>query len=110
MKPQDIDKIANLVVGSLAAAPGVGILGCGAVSSTVAYDPINECTDVAPFVCDVNYECGGQAQFSCTGGFNCTPTVGNEFRCDEGTGFYCGLESFTCSPLERFTPTVQLPS
>ncbi len=109
MKPQDIDKIANVVVGSLAAAQGVGILGCGSISSTQDYDPIDDCTANNPFECVVAYDCGHAGMFSCANGFTCAPTTGNLFRCDEGDGFLCGGEAFSCVPGEAFWPTAVLP-
>lgn len=63
MKPADIDRIANAVVGGLAGREA-GLLGCGAISSTEAYG----CP--AEYACDP-YECGGQGEFSCSNDFVC---------------------------------------
>ena len=107
MKPQDIDKIANLVVGSLAAAPGVGILGCGSVSSSQDYDPA--CTPNAPFQCGAGgFECGHMGLFTCGAAFDCTPTGTDMFICDQDRGFFCG-EVFSCNPQGLFWPTATLP-
>ncbi|NLS78256.1 MAG: hypothetical protein GXY76_13450 [Chloroflexi bacterium] len=107
MKPQDIDKIANVVVGSLAGASGAGVLGCGSISNTQDYDPL--CTANAPFQCVGAYECGWQGMFTCGSSFSCAPTTGNLFLCDEGTGFLCGQGAFSCTPQEAYWPTAQLP-
>ena len=93
MKPQDIDKIANLVVGSLSGVPGAGLLGCGAISSGQTYDPL--CNNPDIFVCTptASYECGGAARFSCCAGFECT----SDFYCPGPALFYCfNFEQFHC--------------
>jgi hypothetical protein len=90
MKPQDIDKIANIVVGSLSgSAAGAGLLGCGAISSAQDYE-LNECTDPSDpfFECGVpSFECGGNGIFTCCVGFDCT--IG--FTCPGPAIFGCGL-------------------
>ena len=108
MKAQDIDKIANLVVGSLSGAPGAGLLGCGAVSSGQTYDPL--CNDPAIFVCTPQeaYACGGQARFSCCAGFEC-PTVFDcpgpaLFACLNQEQFICP-RTFDCGAQDTFEPT-----
>ena len=84
MRPQDIDKIANLVVKALAASPETGLLGCGSMSSTAEYAP--DCTWNNPYECGAGgYECGVAALFSC-----------DIFYCGEGSYvFMCG-GPFTC--------------
>jgi hypothetical protein len=67
MRPQDIEKIANSVVGAFT-GPTQASAGCGAISSAESY----ECA--TGFTCGlVGYECGGQATFSCapTATFTC---------------------------------------
>ena len=92
MKAQDIDRIANAVVGSLAGARDAGLLGCGAISSTVYYTWQPGCTTGVG--CEASYECGGQELFTCCAGFACL----NSFRCPEPAGFWCQSETlFTCS-------------
>ena len=59
MKPQDADRIANAVVGSLAGARDAGLLGCGAISSTVYYTWQPGCTTGVG--CEASYECGGKS-------------------------------------------------
>lgn len=111
MRPQDVDKIANLVVGSLTGTPGFGLLGCGAISSGQNYE-LNECTDPnAPFlVCDDGgtYECGGQGNFLCCAGFTCTTTFTcpgpAPFGCLNGQQFVCA-NTFTCGEQDTFAPT-----
>jgi len=85
MRAQDIDKIAGAVVASLAGGGGVGPLGCGAMSSTIAFD--------APpaYACTGHYECGGMGRFYCPGVFDCA----TEFECPSSNPFTCG-ETFKC--------------
>jgi hypothetical protein len=96
MRPQDIDKVANLVVGSLANAGGIGILGCGSVTEQQAFNPAQEC-DVEPFyfVCDEgsDYDCGGLGDFHCCDGFTCT----TDFNCPGDARFTCPTDQdFNC--------------
>jgi len=72
MRPQDIEKIAQGVVGVFSRA-GEGSIkaGCGAFSNPQAY----ECND---FGCGANYDCGEMGNFTC---------AANEFICAEG--FFC---------------------
>jgi hypothetical protein len=72
MRPQDIEKIEQGVVGAFSQA-GEGSIkaGCGAFSNPQAY----ECAD---FSCIANYECGEMGNFSCAAA---------EFSCTEG--FFC---------------------
>ena len=108
MKPQDIDKIANLVVGSLSGAPGAGLLGCGSVTSAVDYDAA-QCVGEQLFACTDGYECGGMADFTCCQGFECLA----EFDCPGGAMFGCGGDlnfacpqvAFTCGAGDTFKPT-----
>ena len=86
MKPQDIAKIADVVVASLAGAPGAGLLGCGSVSSTVAYDHPGG-------LCEANYACGGLAAFTCWMGFGCP----EGFICAPEASFTCGAYRFVCT-------------
>ena len=85
MRPQDIDKIANVVVNSLAGT-GPGLLGCGAISATdqfVTFDQL-ECG---------TYECGGQAGFGCCAGYTCRES----FFCFFTATFACQSSLlFTC--------------
>ena len=107
MNLQDIDKIANLVVGSLSGSPGAGLLGCGAVSSTQSYDPLCERPDI--FNCAEGYECGGLADFTCCDAFECL-----DFYCPGTANFGCGGDiayfcpegaGFTCGGPDNFHPT-----
>ena len=73
MRPQDIEKIANSVVGAFS-QPSRASAGCGAISSTQEYD----CSTGYYCQSEAGYECGGQASFDCTmesfscvDGFNC---------------------------------------
>jgi len=80
MRPQDIERIAQGVVASLSQAQGGGVrTGCGNFSYP-------EYTCPESYSCEVNYECGGLAQFYC-------PLV---FNCDNG---------FQCSCIYALTPT-----
>lgn len=111
MRPQDVDKIANLVVGSLAGAPGSGLLGCGSVTSAEDYD-LTECTDPNEpfFVCDSggDYACGGLARFLCCAGFVCDTSFTcpgpSRFGCANSETFFCP-ESFVCGDQDTFDPT-----
>ena len=111
MRPQDIDKIANLVVGSLSGVPGAGLLGCGSVTSGQDFD-IVICTDpTAPFFfCDDggSYECGGEARFLCCAGFVCETDFvcpgPSRFGCASSEDFLCA-ESFVCGEQDTFDPT-----
>lgn len=112
MRPQDIDKVANLVVGSLAGASGAGILGCGAISSAQDYDPSRDCVET-PFyyTCETGqYECGGQGNFDCCDGFTCD----NDFYCPGEARFACPNdqqfscpETFQCGGADTFLVTIQ---
>ena len=106
MNPQDIDKIANAVVNSLAGA-GAGLLGCGAVSNSFEFftrDDLEcgtfECGGLALFrccgdyVCHQRFSCAGPARFASTwysahfgfcgcGGGDCTSPCPIEFWCHE---------------------------
>jgi len=90
MKPQDIEKIANVVVGAMAGARDAGLLGCGSLSSTQSYS-------AAPDeICTPLYYCGGRGAFSCSSGFTC-----EGFSCPPPEPFTCG-GTFTCEPLLQF--------
>jgi len=75
MRPQDIEKIAQGVVGVFRRT-GEGSIkaGCGAFSNPQAY----KCNDFDDFDCSANYECGEMGNFTC---------AANEFICAEG--FFC---------------------
>ncbi len=75
MRPQDIEKIAQGVVGAFSRA-GEGSIkgGCGAFSNPEAYT----CID---FGCSANYECGEAGNFTC---------VAANFSCTEG--FFCASD------------------
>ena len=80
MKAGDINSIASAVVASLA-GQDPGVLGCGAVSSTIEFDapPVYACTG--------EYECGGAAWFNCEGQvYNCV------------NDFLCSYHLFQCNP------------
>ena len=99
MNPQDIDRIANAVVNSLA-GPGPGLLGCGAVSSTIQYftDEELDCTD---------YQCGGRADFGCCEGFACSLAFwcdGASFACNWGAGFECA-DQYSCLDHNPYYPS-----
>ena len=73
MRPQDIEKIANSVVGAFS-RPSRASAGCGDFSSTQEYD----CSTGYYCQSEGGYECGGQALFdcvqevfSCVSAFNC---------------------------------------
>ena len=86
MRPQEIDKIANLVVKALATSPEAGLLGCGSLSSTTEY-----ATDCTPFTCGAGgYECGVAALFSCD--FFFCGAEGGVFVCDDA--FACDGECY----------------
>lgn len=98
MKPQDIDKIASVVVESLSGAPG--LLGCGSFTNRQRYDgPQGEC--------EVNYQCGGLGEFYCCYGFDCIAGFacpGNAaYACRNDEMFHC-LAIFTCD--QNFTGTL----
>ena len=106
MRPQDIDKIATLVVGSLAGTPGAGLLGCGSITSGQQYEAL--CVRPELFACTEDYECGGLARFACCDGFECS----TDFDCPGPSLFGCGgYVNFTCHPEgfacggESFVPT-----
>jgi hypothetical protein len=110
MKPQDIDKIANVVASSLAGSRVPGLLGCGAISNAQDYE-LNECTDPSQpfFTCDnAGYECGGAGQFLCCEGFDCLSAFycpGVEiFGCGNDREFNC-LASFQCGAADTFNLT-----
>ena len=94
MRPQDIDKIASVVVGSLAGVRDAGLLGCGAISNPVQYD-WPSCPTPANFDCGASYECGGVALFTCCENFTCS----SGFVCPNPAGFWCQNDvMFTCAP------------
>jgi len=72
MRPQDIEKIANSVVGSFSGTASVSA-GCGSASSTVEY-----MCDGFDFACQSTYECGGAGNFTCgtTFPFDCVEIFG----------------------------------
>ena len=89
MNPQDIDKIANAVVGSLVGT-GPGLLGCGDWSGMSLYD-------VQVFACTGQFDCRG---FSCLQVFDCVNVyvVRDGFwpdACEESDG-RCPAD-FTCT-------------
>ena len=72
MRPQDIEKIANSVVGAFG-RPVRASAGCSGVSDPQAYSCSGD-----PYDCSPNYVCGGQGSFSCDAeGFDCA----NNFTC-----------------------------
>ena len=71
MRPQDIEKIANSVVGVFG-RPIRASAGCSGVSDPQTFD----CGDT--YDCSVTYVCGGQGTFTCDESFVC----GGTFRCD----------------------------
>ena len=79
MRPQDIEKIANSVVGVFG-RPIRASAGCAGVSDPQAFD----CSE---YDCSVTYICGGQGTFSCGTNFGCV----GDFTCDSNfdcTGGY----------------------
>jgi hypothetical protein len=81
MRPTDVDRIADAVISSLAGT-GAGLLGCGSISSPIAFD--------VDFLDCGHFECGGAAPFSCTDRFGCGQPNG------VAAPFYCGEPGFTC--------------
>ena len=71
MRPQDIEKIANSVVGVFG-RPIRASAGCAGVSDPQTFD----CSET--YDCSVTYICGGQGTFSCGTNFGC----GGDFTCD----------------------------
>ncbi len=89
MKPQDIARIANSVVGSVGIARDAGLLGCGAISSPVQFD-------TGILSCLPNYQCGGAGLFTCCEDFACA----SAFACPGPDGFRCDIErTFSCGSL-----------
>ena len=80
MRPQDIERVANSVMGSLG-RPTRASAGCGGVSSPDTYG-----CDTS-YSCQVTtYECGGAGVFACTmEGFDC-PSM---FDCPGPDMFSC---------------------
>ncbi len=79
MRPQDIERIANSVMGAFT-GPSQASAGCGSFSST------QEFTCSTGYFCQLaqGYNCGGQALFEClTEGFGCI----ENFECP--TSFSC---------------------
>jgi hypothetical protein len=86
MNQQGIHRIAEAVVASLADGSGPGLLGCGAISSDIAY------SSDELLACQV-YECGGEGLFTCCQGFTCF----DDFTCAEGAPYGCTSRvQFTC--------------
>ena len=80
MHPQEIEKIAQGVVGAF--SPGCDPTvkaGCGAFSNPNAYD-------CALFSCGDDYECGQAAVFTCSEDFTCAQS------------FFCGCGLYTAPP------------
>lgn len=102
MKPQDIDKIANIVVESLGGGPAPGLLGCFSITSTERYyHPPGDCKGL--------FQCGGLGDFLCCETFGCP----QGFVCPGPARFNClNEEAFTCAPTgftcgtDTFTSTV----
>lgn len=92
MRAQDIDKIASAVVANLSGGDAQ-LMGCGSISSTIAYEsePVYSCVG--------SYACGGAATFTCVEIFDCA----NDFYCGEGFQAGCGqAQQFDC--LEMYGP------
>lgn len=88
MRPQDIERIADSVMGAFI-RPTRASAGCGDVSSTQSFS----CPDFGCGFGEPSYECGGAADFKCTG-FGCSPTA--LFGCDD---------LFSCSAGYAYTTT-----
>ena len=88
MRPQDIEKIANSVMGAFS-RPTRASAGCTGVSDPQEF----ECIEY--YNCQSDYECGGVATFRCAvEGFAC-----QEFFCQTGPfdcviGFGCTTYSY----------------
>lgn len=84
MRPKDIERIADSVVGAFG-KPTRASAGCGDVSSTDLF----ECVD---FGCGFAgaYECGGAGDFICFA-----------FTCELVGGFECAT-AFTCEAMVQF--------
>ena len=98
MRPTDVDKIAEAIVGSLAGSDP-GLLGCGAISSPIAFE-------VDYLTCGT-FECGGVAAFDCNLRFGCgdnnvVGAIGSNFFCDDSFGCDTGYGLVACSPIAPF--------
>ena len=97
MRPTDVDKIAEAIVGSLAGSDP-GLLGCGAISSPIRFE-------VDLLQCGT-FECGGVAAFDCNLRFGCG--TNNEagavmsFFCPENFGCDTGYNMVICTSNDLF--------
>ena len=108
MRPTDVDKIAEAIVGSLAGSDP-GLLGCGAISSPIGFE-------VDTLLCGT-FECGGIAPFDCNLRFSCgisngAPNGPSAFYCPENFGCDAGYlvpvcllaDVFACNGIQAFFP------
>lgn len=72
MRPQDIEKIANSVVGAFG-RPVRASAGCAGASDPQSF----QCTGDA-YDCSQGYVCGGEGSFTCDQGFVCS----GDFSCE----------------------------
>ena len=101
MRPTDVDKIAEAIVGSLAGSDP-GLLGCGAISSPIGFEVdylvcgTFECGGLAPFDCNMRFGCGTNGAvtavmtFFCPENFGCDP--GYTLICPSNDVFGCNLD------------------
>lgn len=65
MRAKDIERIANQVMGKLA-APTAASAGCSGVSDPETFECVGTVTlQQADFACQSDYECGGAGLFAC---------------------------------------------
>ena len=98
MRPTDVDKIAEAIVGSLAGSDP-GLLGCGAISSPIAFE--------VDYLACGTFECGGVAPFDCNVVFGCGATNGAAnavmpFFCPENFGCETGYGPPNCLRVSAF--------
>ncbi len=75
MKPQDIEKIADSVIGAFA-RPTQASAGCAGISDPTAFNcPVEQ----GDFSCLDNYDCGGAGAFKC--GMTLFTCEGGDFSC-----------------------------
>ena len=107
MRPTDVDKIAEAIVGSLAGSEP-GLLGCGAISSPTGFEVdllqcgVFECGGLAPFDCNLRFGCGTVNPSGAVMAFFCP----ENFGCDQGyqTQVCVRVDAFGCDLNAAFLP------